>query len=146
MKEKELFKIILTAYYENGFEEAVNNLLQKDEDNKIYLKKLIAALCGVEVNCNSNNYVNELKSAIEHYSAEHKIVTRLQDCMMDCLDSEGRTQCQNACAFEAISVDTEKHTTYIDTSKCIDCGFCIEACPNNNYIDKIEFLPLVHSL
>jgi Na+-translocating ferredoxin:NAD+ oxidoreductase RNF subunit RnfB len=145
MQEKDLFKAIVKAYYENRFEEVVTGLLEKYSCEKEQTAKVIASLCGVEMSY-STSYAAELKKAIENSTLNHKIVTRIKPCSINCTISEGKTSCQKVCAFDAIIIDDENHTTIMDSSKCTDCGFCIEACPNRNYIDKVEFLPLANSL
>lgn len=145
MKEKDLFKTIIKAYYEDRIEEVVTSLLEDCSCSREETAKVIAALCGVEVDY-STSYASELKKAIQSYTANHKVVTRIKPCSMNCTISDGKTSCQNSCAFDAVIADLENHTTFMDNSKCTDCGFCIEACPNKNYIDKIEFIPLISSL
>jgi Fe-S-cluster-containing hydrogenase component 2 len=145
MREKDLFKTIVKAYYENHFEEVITSLVEDNSFDKEERAKVIAALCGVEVNY-STSYAAELKKAIVNYTSQNKVVTRIKPCSMNCTISEGKTSCQSSCAFDAVVMDVEKHTTFIDNSKCTDCGFCIEVCPNKNYIDKIEFMPLANSL
>jgi Na+-translocating ferredoxin:NAD+ oxidoreductase RNF subunit RnfB len=146
MNYNDLFKTIVKAYYENHFEEVVNKLLQTNEDDKEHVSKVIAALCGVEVNASNTSYAAELKKAIMNYTANHKVVTKIKPCSLNCSVSEGKTSCQNACHFDAIVIDEEKHTTFIDNEKCTDCGFCVDACPNNCFMDKVEFMPLINSL
>lgn len=143
VNNKDLLKVITAAYYSDHFEETINSLLKKNPSEKEHLLKLIAACCGVELeHYSETNFAKELNYAIQSYSTSYKIVTKIRECSMDCTDSQGRTCCQKSCAFDAILVDESKHTTYIDNTKCIDCGFCIEACPNKNFADKIEFLPM----
>jgi len=73
-------------------------------------------------------------------------VVRIKDCMLNCKDSSWKTNCQRACVFDAISIDVKTCKVSIDNSKCTGCGFCIEACPTNCYLDKVEFLPLAKLL
>ncbi|MDF2884463.1 MAG: hydrogenase large subunit domain protein [Clostridiaceae bacterium] len=148
MKENysELFKTIVNAYYNDNFEKVVNELLKSPEIEKEQLKNVISALCGVEVDFNSNNYITSLINAIGTYEADHKIVNRVKCCSMDCVDSDGKTSCQKSCPFDAIFIDAKNHTTKIDTDKCADCGFCVDACPSGGILDKVEFIPLVNLL
>jgi Na+-translocating ferredoxin:NAD+ oxidoreductase RNF subunit RnfB len=140
------FKTLIKAYYENRFEETINSLLIENESNKEYVSKVIAALCGVEVNQNSIIYVEELKKAILNYTPSNKVVTKVKSCVMECSTLEGKISCRDICPFDAIVIDEEKHTTFMDNDKCTDCGFCVEACPSNCYMDKVQFLPLINSL
>lgn len=145
MDTKELFKVLIKSYYDKNFEETVNDLLEKNKEQKEYLSKLIASLSGTELDMNEN-FAKNLQNAILNYSQNHKVVIKIRDCAMDCAVLGTKTKCQKACPFEAILVNEEKHTTFIDNEKCTDCGFCIEACPNSNYIDKVEFIPMMKLL
>jgi Na+-translocating ferredoxin:NAD+ oxidoreductase RNF subunit RnfB len=143
---KELFKILVKAYYEDNFETVVDNLLMEQKENKDTLNKIISALCGVDSPGISDEYSQELKIAIFNYVSSNKVVMRVKECTLDCIDAEGRTKCQSNCTFDAISIDTRLCKLYIDKTKCTDCGFCVDACPNNCYMDKVEFLPLMKHL
>lgn len=147
MNNEDLFKVITAAYYSNHFEETINSLLRENPSEDEHLLKLIAACCGVELeHYNDANFGKVLNDAIQNYCTNHKTVTKIRKCSMNCTVSQGSTCCQKSCAYDAILVDEIKHTTYIDNNKCIDCGFCIEACPNKNFADKIEFLPMANLL
>ncbi|ERI94576.1 4Fe-4S binding domain protein [Clostridiales bacterium oral taxon 876 str. F0540] len=146
MDNNALFKILVKSYIDNNFEDTVDNLLNKDDANKDELSKIISSLCGVEGSYTKNNFSRELKKAISNYTANNKVVIKVKNCCMNCTSSDTKTLCQSSCPFDAIVIDESKHTTLIDSAKCTDCGFCIEACPNGNYIDKIEYLPLLSSI
>jgi Fe-S-cluster-containing hydrogenase component 2 len=146
MNKNYLFKTLVKAYYENRFEEVVNSLLEENQENKEQLSQLIAALCGVEVKYLNTAYAQELKKAIISYNSNQKVVTKIKDCSLECIHAGEETCCQKACHFDAVMVDNEKHTAYIDNSKCTDCGFCVDVCPNSCFMDKVEFIPLINSL
>lgn len=146
MNKNFLFKTIVKAYYENRFEEAVNTLLRENGDNKEQVSKIIAAICGVEVTYSNTTYAEDLKKAIEAYTSNHKVVTKIKPCSMECTVFGKKSCCEQVCHFDAIVIDEEKHTTFIDYNKCTDCGFCVDACPSSCYMDKIEFIPLINSL
>ena len=146
MNKNYIFQTIVKAYYENNFEDVVNTLLQEKDNNKEQVSRLIAALCGVEINYYSTTYAEELKRAISDYTSNHKVVTKIKPCSMECSSSGEETTCKKICPFDAIIINEEMHTTFIDNAKCTDCGFCVNACPNNCYMDKIEFIPLINSL
>lgn len=144
MDNKELFRLLVKSYYEDNFETVVDNLLREQNENNDNINKIISALCGVDLNDNNNEYSKELKNAIFNYVSTNKVVVRVKDCSLDCMTLGEKTNCQKACAFDAISINNNK--VFIDSNKCTDCGFCVDACPNNCYMDKIEFLPLSKTL
>ena len=47
---------------------------------------------------------------------------------MKCANTGGKTECQCACPFNAIIVDEEANTTYIDKEKCTGCMVCLRNC------------------
>ncbi|HEY8892669.1 MAG TPA: [Fe-Fe] hydrogenase large subunit C-terminal domain-containing protein [Clostridium sp.] len=144
-KYNEIFKILIKSYYEGNFENEVQKLLSNDNINKEELSAIISSLCGVNVDF-SVNYINDLKKAILSYETNHKVVNKIKHCSMDCSDKSGKTKCQSSCPFDAILIDKNNNTTYIDNDKCTDCGFCVEACPSGALLDKIEFIPLINLL
>ncbi|MFL0269472.1 4Fe-4S binding protein [Candidatus Clostridium radicumherbarum] len=146
MDIKELFKILVKAYYEDNFETVVDNLLIEQKESKDTLNKIISALCGVDSLDIGDEYSRELKTAIFNYTSSNKVVIRVKDCTLDCMNAEGKTKCQSNCTFDAISIDAKLGKLYIDKTKCTDCGFCVDACPNNCYMDKVEFIPLIKHL
>lgn len=144
-KHSELFKSLIKAYYEDKFEEKINEVLSLNEINKEDLCKVISSLCGTGITY-SPNFISDLKEAISSYEADHKIVNKIKHCSMDCEDENGETMCQKSCPFNAIFIDKEKHTSVIDCEKCTDCGFCVEACPTGSILDRVEFIPLAELL
>ena len=141
----EIFKDLIKSYYEDNFENKVQELLSTDNIDKNELSSIISSLCGVGVDF-SKNYIVDLKKAILSYEANHKIVNKVKCCTMNCTDKPGKTKCQASCPFDAILLDNKSNTTYIDNNKCTDCGFCVDACPNGALMDKVEFIPLVSLL
>ena len=106
----EIFKNLIKSYYENNFENKVHELLSKDNINKNELSSIISSLCGVEVDF-SHNYIENLSKAILSYEANHKIVSKIKHCTMDCTDKPGKTLCQASCPFDAILIDNKINTT-----------------------------------
>lgn len=140
-----LFKEILDAYYNNSFDNKVRELLSNSERDKETQSKIISALCGVDVEY-SEDYVEDLKNAIENYTPKHKVVSRIHNCCMDCLSGDGSTSCESTCPFNAIVADRKNKTVYVDEEKCTNCGQCVGSCPSDKIIDKVEFIPLANLL
>lgn len=49
-------------------------------------------------------------------------------CMYGCL---GCGDCVDACAFDAIHMNSETGLPEVDEEKCVSCGACVKACPKN---------------
>ncbi|HBC95455.1 MAG TPA: iron hydrogenase [Clostridium sp.] len=142
---KDLFKSLIESYYKGNFEDKIKFILSKNKISKQELCKIISSLCGTNINY-SPDFIEDLKKSISSYKPDGKIVNKVKHCSMECADKDGKTLCQKSCPFDAILVDTNKNTTYIDKDKCIDCGFCVEACPTGGIMDKVQFLPLANLL
>jgi iron only hydrogenase large subunit-like protein len=141
----ETFKVLIKSYYEDNFEDKVQELLTKDNIDKNELSLVISSLCGVQADF-SNSYIEDLKKAILSYEINHKVVTKVKSCTMDCTDDPLNKPCQASCPFTAILIDNKSNTTYIDNDKCTDCGLCVDACPKDVLMDKVEFIPLINLL
>lgn len=142
---RELFKELLKSYYEDVFEEKLSEIMDKKEIDKESFSTVVSAICGVEVEY-SEDFSSDLIRAIENYKQSKKVVLNTNSCVKNCIEVDGKTLCQNACPFDAIILDSETQLPKINIDTCVDCGKCVEACDKNNYIDKIEFLPLVNIL
>lgn len=65
---------------------------------------------------------------------------------MDCINKDGKTSCELSCPFGAIVPDSTKNIVEVNLEMCDDCGLCVEACPSNNLLDKVEFMPIANLL
>jgi iron only hydrogenase large subunit-like protein len=142
---RKLFKKLLKAYYEGVFEETIEEIFSDKKINKGNFSKAISALCGVEVDY-SKNFSEDLKKAIENYKQNNKVIVNTQSCVKNCVQIDGKTICQNACPFEAIIIEKDNPSVEINMDSCVGCGVCVDSCDNKNFIDKIEFIPLVKTL
>ncbi|WP_055666410.1 [Fe-Fe] hydrogenase large subunit C-terminal domain-containing protein [Desnuesiella massiliensis] len=144
-KYEEIFKILVKAYYDDKFEEKVNEILEDPSVDKAELSSIISTLCGVKVDY-TESFAYDLRKAITNYQANNRIVQKISDCTMQCAGEDGKTNCQRICPFDAILVDPIKHSTYIDTDACTDCGMCVEACDSGRLMDRVEFVPIMELL
>lgn len=142
---KDLFKKLLKAYYEDIFEETVNEIISNSEVDKNRFAKVISALCGVEVDY-TDNFSKDLINAIEHYKKNNRVVINTNSCVKNCIKIDGKTVCQNSCPFDAIIIDNDQSNVKINLDNCVNCGICVKACKNKNFMDKIEFFPLLKDL
>lgn len=76
----DLFKKLVKAYYEDVFQETIDEILSRKEIDKKKFAKVVSALCGVEVSF-SKNFSQELKSAIENYKESHRVVINTHSCI-----------------------------------------------------------------
>ncbi len=141
--QRELFKRLIKAYYEDVFEETVDEILKEKDVNKESFARIISAICGVEVDY-SPSFSEDLKKAIERYKETNRVVINTHSCVKDCVRIDGKTMCQNACPFDAIIMG--KDGAEINTDACAGCGICVDVCEKRNFVDKIEFMPLVEIL
>lgn len=141
---QELFKKLVKAHYEGNLKAEVNSLISNPEINKDKLGRVISSLCGVEIKFD-DNYINNLTSAIENYSPAQRVVFKLEDCIDDCKNPED-CLCQQACPFNAILSDSKSKQIYINDELCLDCGICIDSCPEGTILDNSEFIPLINLL
>lgn len=142
---RKLFRKLLKAYYEDVFEETIEEIILSKEIKKKKFAKVVSALCGVEVDY-SKNFSDDLKVAIKNYKESNKVVVNTHSCVKDCVQINGKTICQNACPFEAIIIDKKSSKVDINMDSCVDCGICVDMCDNKNFVDKIEFIPLIETL
>lgn len=142
---KELFEIIIKAYYEEKLHDKIKELLTDENVDKDLLSGVISSLCGVGVSY-SENYTEDLEDAIKKYVSSHKVVNKISNCTMDCIGEGGETNCSKSCPFSAIILDKDTNNVIIDNDKCTDCGLCVEACTEGKILDKIEFIPLANIL
>lgn len=152
-KYEELFKALVKADYNNEFDVKIKEVFSDTSIDKRELCSVISTLCGVnldyfEIDQSSdiNSYIQDLKKAISEYNPNGKIVNKIKPCSGDCTKAAGKTACQASCPFNAVMINSDDHTTYIASDKCVDCGMCVDACPSGAIMDKVEFMPLLELL
>lgn len=141
-KYQNILNELISSYYDNTFDDKVNNLLSSEKYSKDEIKNIISSLCGVSVK-EDGDYIYNLKKAITNYSVNNKLVEKISKCSSCSTQENGKTACQNSCPFDAILTDPISKNTYIDSNLCTDCGICVNACDCGSYLDKIELIPLL---
>lgn len=141
-KYQNILNQLISSYYNNTFDDKVNNLLSSQKYSKDEIKSIISSLCGVSVK-EDGDYIYNLKKAITNYSVNNKLVEKISKCSSCTTLENGKTVCQNSCPFDAILTDPISKNTYIDSNICTDCGICVNACDCGSYLDKIELIPLL---
>lgn len=141
-KYQNILNELISSYYNNTFDDKINNLLSSEEYSKDEIKNIISSLCGVSIK-EDGDYIYNLKKAITSYSVKNKLVEKISNCSFCTTLENGKTACQNACPFDAILTDPISKNTYIDSNLCTDCGICVNACDCGSYLDKIELIPLL---
>ena len=140
IKYNELFKEILLAYDQGKLEDKVNEILSDRDTDKNRLANIISSLCGVDLKY-TENFSKDLTEALKTYKVSNRAVSKIDECK-GCSLIEGKTICQNACPFDAIVLNGKNKNSSINKDKCIECGLCIEACPEENIISNVQFLPI----
>lgn len=141
-KYQNILNQLISSYYNNTFDNKVNNLLSSQKYSKDEIKSIISSLCGVSVK-EDGDYIYNLKKAITNYSVNNKLVEKISKCSSCTTLENGKTVCQNSCPFDAILTDPISKNTHIDSNICTDCGICVNACDCGSYLDKIELIPLL---
>jgi len=145
MKEEHtaLFKTLIKAYNDGSFRLTVNNMLNEAKD-KENLMAVISTLGGNEI-IGEDNFADILEKKIKNYNSG-KVVNKIEHCGQSCHIKGEDRKCSSSCPFNAIFYDASEGTVKINGENCIDCGICIDACPENTILDKAEFLPLLDKL
>lgn len=143
-KYNDLFDELVKSYYEGNFDETLARVMVCHEKSPQETFEIITSLCGINIKFD-NNYIYNIKKAITNYAVNKRIVKKLEDCSANCAkDGNEKFKCEAACPFNAISYDSKKKNTYIDSNLCVNCGLCVDSCPNGRILDKVEFIPVMN--
>ncbi len=146
-KYKNLFSALLASYNAGTFENTVTNIFSDSHYSNEKLADIVSSLCGVSITyTNLDEYITDLKYAIKNYEKDNQIVKKVFPCASHCKDDKGEITCQIYCPFDAIIKNIDGSNMEINQEVCTDCGICVDVCPEQNFIDQIEYLPLAELL
>lgn len=143
-KYDDLYKQLVTAYYNRTFEEVFDRLLKIEFEDKEEAKEVLSTLCGVEKKDTADDsiFTQQIIHSITHNRVRDKIIQKVRACSEDCEQIEGKSKCQSVCPFDAILKNPIGNDKFIDPDLCESCGRCVSVCDKGNYLDTQEFLPL----
>lgn len=139
---KGIFEELVNSYYNNNFEEKIDDLVYTRFKNEKEAKQIISSLCGVEFIDNNKKFIYNLKKSITNNAVKENWLMKLKECDEPCTNNGDTPHCIRACPFDAILVNPIDNTKYIDYDACLSCGECLKACDNGRYVDTIEFMPI----
>lgn len=140
---KELFRVLVNAYESGTFRETVKDMINESPD-KDKLMALISTLSGID-SIDDDNFTDKLEENIKNHKSS-TVVNKINSCSEGCYEKGKKRSCAASCPFNAIFYDTNEKSMKIVREACTDCGLCIDACPENTILDKVEFLPLLNKL
>ncbi len=136
----ELFKTLVRARRDGTFEAAIASLIAEAGDEREKRAFEISSLCGAEVSY-SENFTSELVKAIDAGKPAKRVVWKQGFCSEHCMKAGDIPPCQGSCPFNAIIRDKGTNTIRIDEERCTGCGLCVDACPEGQILDKVEYIP-----
>ncbi len=90
--------------------------------NKAQLERRALVHCsGNSPNLAAYNGINSCRAAMQ-------LASGFRECLYACL---GLVDCARICPVNAIAIDAESRVAVVDWEKCIGCGLCSPACPQN---------------
>lgn len=150
MKEKYdlIYKQLVSSYYNNCFENTLEQIIRTDFEDKDEAKEVIASLCGVDsvYTKDDGEFIFRIIDNITNNRIRSKIIQKIRGCESDCESIEGKSKCQGVCPLDAIVKKPFSNEKYIDKNLCINCGRCVEVCDGGNYLETSQFLPLANLL
>ncbi len=137
----EAFMRLVRAAWDRRIAEEADSIVDGAGEERARAAFMVANLCGVGTPFGAD-FGRRLAADVEASAADGKVVVSAGTCSNEgCRDRPGGAPCAGACPFHAIMVDRKTNGLTIDRSKCVDCGLCVEACPDGVLADRVEFIP-----
>lgn len=133
----DIFSNLVKAYNEHRLREKFEEYRSDPEFE--YIKKYVFASLGLDYIENAS--FEDILRAMEMKQMKGKVVVKVEECGLRCVEKGGETACMKACPFGAVEID-ENRATSIIKGECTDCGACVNACEHGHIVDKIEFFPV----
>jgi iron only hydrogenase large subunit-like protein len=137
----DIFGDFVKAYNQKKLKEKYDEYRESPDFE--HISKYIFASLGLDY-IKDASYEDVLR-AMDMRQMKGKVVVKVEDCGLRCVDENGETECMKACPFGAVEIDEERATTIIN-GECTDCGACVGACEKGHIVDKIEFFPVAQYL
>lgn len=137
-----VFQDLVKAYYNDNFEQKVEEIIYTKFKDQQEAKQIIASLCGIEINNDKRKFIYNLKKSITNNAVKNHLITKLEQCAQLCTQNGESPHCVSVCPFDAILYDPIRKKTEIDHDSCLYCGQCIQACKDGRYVDSVQFLPI----
>lgn len=140
-RDDAFMRLVRAAWDRRIAEEADAIVGEASGDERERTAFMVANLCGVGT-AFGEGFGRRLSVDVEASASDGKVVVSAGSCANEgCRDRPGGAPCAGACPFHAIMVDRKTNSLTIDRSKCVDCGLCVEACPDGVLDDRVEFIP-----
>jgi Iron only hydrogenase large subunit, C-terminal domain len=159
-----LFTGLVNAAWEGGIASYADAALAKaDHVDRALTAFTLANLCGLDAQAAdlllgaslAAGFGAALEAAVLRHGAVLKRgsgggpsprpVASLGRCANSACRANGGS-CAASCPFGALSVDRESGRVDIDGDSCVDCGRCVEACPDAIIQDRVEYLPVLEMI
>ncbi|MFA6506670.1 MAG: [Fe-Fe] hydrogenase large subunit C-terminal domain-containing protein [Treponemataceae bacterium] len=140
-RDEALIRLVKSAWERDIAREAEAILWQAVPEDRERVSFMIANLCGVTV-APGPDFGARLSAVLDAPSGNEAVVVSMGQCANEaCRDRKGGSPCAGACPFHAIMIDRKTNSLSIDRSKCVECGLCVDACPDGILEDRVEYIP-----
>lgn len=143
LQYRKLYEELIKAYYENHFEETLVRMYESFESKEL-ARNVLTVICGVEDIDKEDEFafIQAIVQQIVNHQVRNKVINKIKKCNEECGAEDGKTKCELVCPLDAIMMHPMGNDRFIDDTKCISCGRCIDVCEHHSILDTPEFLPV----